>query len=70
MWFTVLDWGRLTDRLTMENELRLWVPVGGTDFAGNIIRYGVGLHYEVCRTENFSVRPVTELVGWTGCAAG
>jgi hypothetical protein len=61
----LLCFERLSDRLALESELRLWVPVGGTDFAGNIVRYGVGLHYDVCRTADYTVTPVAELVGWT-----
>src|SRR5262249_43571648 len=55
----------LTDRLGLESELRLWVPVGGTDFAGEIVRYGVGLHYDLCRTSHCTLVPVAEFVGWT-----
>jgi hypothetical protein len=61
----VLLYNRLTDLLGLESELRLWVPVGGTNFAGEIIRYGVGLHYDVCRTTHCTVTPVIEFVGWT-----
>ena len=61
----LLYFDRLSDRLGLESELRLWVPVGGTDFAGEIIRYGVGLHYDLYRTESFTLTPVAEFVGWT-----
>jgi hypothetical protein len=56
---------RLMDRLRLESELRLWVPIGGTDFAGNIVRYGTGLNYDLFRTSNFTFVPVIEFVGWT-----
>jgi hypothetical protein len=56
---------RLDERLTLEAELRDWIPVGGTDFSGNVIRYGVGVSYEALRTERWSVTPVAEVVGWT-----
>jgi hypothetical protein len=61
----LLYFDRLTDQLALESELRVWVPVGGTDFAGSIVRYGVGLHYDVYRTEECIVAPVIEFVGWT-----
>jgi hypothetical protein len=61
----LLCYDRLTERLGLESELRLWVPVGGTDFAGDILRYGIGVHYEVCRTEHCTFTPVAEFVGWT-----
>jgi hypothetical protein len=60
-----LYYNRLTDRMGLESELRLWVPVGGTDFAGPIVRYGTGLHYDLYRTPQWLFTPVTELVGWT-----
>lgn len=55
----------LTERLGFEGELRYWVPVGGTDFAGDIVRYGTGLHYEAYRGCRLRVTPVAEFVGWT-----
>jgi hypothetical protein len=61
----LLLYDRFTDRLALESELRLWVPVGGTDFAGEIVRYGVGVHYDVYRTCSFTFTPVLEFVGWT-----
>ena len=51
--------------LTVESELRLWVPIGGTDFAGEVLRYGVGLSYGLWQTCSFQIRPVAEVVGWT-----
>jgi hypothetical protein len=56
---------RLTDRLTAAGELRYWVPIGGTDFAGDVIRYGVGLGYGERRKDDWWVTPVVEVVGWT-----
>jgi hypothetical protein len=61
----LLLYERLTHRLVLESELRLWVPVGGTDFAGEIVRYGVGLDYDLYRTAHCTFVPVAELVGWT-----
>jgi hypothetical protein len=55
----------LTERLGFEGEARLWVPVGGTDFAGEVVRYGTGLHYDLVRTCRLRVSPVAELIGWT-----
>jgi hypothetical protein len=61
----LLLYNRLTDRLDLESELRLWVPIGGTDFAGEIVRYGTGLHYDLWRTPHCTFVPVAEFVGWT-----
>jgi len=60
-----LLYNRLCDRLALESELRLWVPIGGTDYAGEIIRYGTGIHYDLYRTEHCTFVPVIEFVGWT-----
>ncbi len=60
-----LAYQRLTERCTAEAELRAWVPVGGTDFAGDIIRYGVGISYDLGEMWHVQVVPVVEVVGWT-----
>jgi hypothetical protein len=61
----LLLYQRLDERLAVEGELRCWLPLGGTGFAGDIIRYGVGVHYDVYRTCDLKIAPVAELVGWT-----
>jgi hypothetical protein len=61
----LLYYNRLSERLGLESELRTWVPIGGTDFAGEIIRYGVGLHYDLYRVSHMTFTPVAEFVGWT-----
>jgi hypothetical protein len=55
----------LADRLGLEGEFRTWVPIDGTSFAGELLRYGLGLHYDVWKTDNSTVSPVAEFVGWT-----
>jgi hypothetical protein len=61
----LLYYRRLGERLTFEGELRYWTAVGGTDVAGDLLRYGAGLGFELCRTENVRFCPVVEVVGWT-----
>ena len=61
----LLFWWRPGERWGVEGELRYWAPIGGTDFAGDIVRYGVGVHYDVLRSPSFWVAPVIELVGWS-----
>jgi hypothetical protein len=39
--------------------------VGGTEFAGDIVRYGAGLSYAVPVNCCWQVSPVVEFVGWT-----
>jgi hypothetical protein len=52
------------DRLTLLAEFRAWTPIGGTSFAGEVLRYGIGGRYDVVRTERFRAAPVVEFVGW------
>jgi hypothetical protein len=61
----LLYYQKLSDRLTLEGEVKDWIPIGGSDFAGNVVRYGVGLSYIVLNGCKFRASPVLELVGWT-----
>jgi hypothetical protein len=61
----LLLYQRLTDRLTFEGEFRDWIPIGGTDFEGNVTRYGAGVSYRALEGPSWFVAPVFEVVGWT-----
>jgi hypothetical protein len=62
---TGLLWYRqLTDKLALHAELRDWVPIGGTDFQGNILRSGAALTYGIYNSCNFRVTPIGEIVSW------
>jgi hypothetical protein len=63
----LLMYQRLGERLTLEAEFRDWIPLDGTNFQGNVIRYGVGAGYDVYRSCDGTRRisPIVELVGWT-----
>jgi hypothetical protein len=52
------------DRLTLLGEFRAWTPIGGTAFAGEVLRYGLGARYDLVRTETCRFAPIVELVGW------
>jgi hypothetical protein len=56
---------KLAEGLRLEGELRHWIPIGGTNFAGNVLRYGLGVSYDAYKTEKVRVAPVIEFVGWT-----
>ena len=72
---SVLYFRRFTDRVTLQAEFRDWIPISdsvtpnGDNFAGNVIRYGAGLGYDLyCCSDDCNTRrltPVAELVGWT-----
>ncbi len=55
----------LTERLQFFAEVSDWIPVGGTDFAGNVLRYGAGMSYTVLDNGRISVSPVAEFLGWS-----
>jgi hypothetical protein len=55
----------LTDTLTLEGEVRYWLPVGDAGFGGDLIRYGIGLDWRCFENEWCRVTPVIETVGWT-----
>src|SRR5262249_20628190 len=56
---------QIASYLTLEGEFRYWAPLGGTDFAGDLIRYGVGLAYGMHASSEIWLMPVAEVVGWT-----
>jgi len=62
---TLLGFKPLGKKLSLLGEFRVWIPVGGTDFAGPVFRYGVGLRYDLLRTESLRLAPLVEFVGWT-----
>jgi hypothetical protein len=80
----LLYYGQIDERMSLEAELRDWIPISGSsgagtgfdeDFAGNVLRYGVGLAYDVFKCDQCGKRitPVVEVVGWTvldGLASG
>lgn len=60
-----LVYQQLGERWGFEGEVRDWIPINGTSFAGNVVRYGLGLHYDIVREEDLRISPVVEFVGWT-----
>lgn len=61
----VLLYAPLMDKLALLGELRLWVPINGTDFSGQLVRYGAGAQYCLYDSPAVQFTPVVELVGWT-----
>jgi len=60
----LLNW-RIMPYLTLEGEAAYWVPLGGTDFAGDVFKYGAGLSYGTRTASAIQLMPVAEIVGWT-----
>lgn len=56
---------RISPMLHLEGEARYWIPLGGGDFAGDVLRYGVGLSYGQRNPGGVWFMPVAEAIGWT-----
>ncbi len=61
----LLGYSAITDRIRLEGEFRYWIPVDGTDFAGDTLRYGIGASYLLPLQGALRISPVAEVVGWT-----
>ncbi|OAI46956.1 hypothetical protein AYO44_01905 [Planctomycetaceae bacterium SCGC AG-212-F19] len=61
----LLLWQKLGDRTRVEAEFLDWIPVEGSDYAGNVLQYGIGISYDVFRNCKYRIAPVVEFVGWT-----
>jgi hypothetical protein len=62
---SLLYFRAFTEYFTMEAQLGDWIPIGGTDFAGNVLEYGIGFSYHIYETPRLRITPVIELLGWT-----
>lgn len=56
---------QITPDWNVTGEFRYWTAIGGTDFAGDFFRYGVGVSYGQRRNNGLWLMPVAEVVGWT-----
>jgi hypothetical protein len=62
----LLVFQELAQGLALEGEARYLAPIGGTSgFASNVVRYGIGLKYDLYADEELAITPVVEAVGWT-----
>ncbi len=61
----LLGFTQLTDQLGLASELRYWQPIGGTDFASGVVRYGLGLRYALWDGFGCRVSPTAEVIGWS-----
>jgi hypothetical protein len=68
-----LYYQQVSDRVSVESQLGVWIPIGGSapvptaadgHFAGNVFFYGIGPSFDVFQTANVRFAPVIELVGW------
>jgi hypothetical protein len=61
----ILGFVWLTEQLGLASEVRYWQPVGGTDFAGSVLRYGLGLRYDLIDGPGWQLAPTLEAIGWS-----
>jgi hypothetical protein len=61
----LLAYLRPMEWLILEGELRYWVPLRGTDFAGDVARYGLGASFGQRNYSSEWITPVLEVIGWT-----
>jgi hypothetical protein len=59
----LINW-KFFENFMLEGEARYWVPIGGTSFAGDVLRSGLGLSMGN-RGEGAWFAPVVEVVGWS-----
>ena len=55
----------LTDKLAFDSEFHEWIAIPGTDFSGNVLRYGLGFSYLLFQEDKLRFTPIAEVVGWT-----
>ncbi|MCI0380231.1 MAG: hypothetical protein L0215_21815 [Gemmataceae bacterium] len=56
---------KINDVLTLEGQVKYWIPMGGGDFEGEILCYGLGLVYGQNSGNEIWLTPVVEVVGWS-----
>jgi hypothetical protein len=57
---------RLSECWNLFGEVRAFIPIAPqSDFAGNVLRYGLGVSYLAYAGESLRVAPVAEFVGWS-----
>ncbi|TWU05462.1 hypothetical protein [Stieleria varia] len=56
---------RLSSGTLIEGEVRDIIPIGGTNWAGNVLRYGVGVSQPWFFNESYRFSPVVETVAWS-----
>ena len=57
---------RCSNGATIEGEVRDFIPINGSDgFAGNVLRYGLGVSQTWIEGDRVSVMPVFETVAWS-----
>jgi hypothetical protein len=62
---SLLAWKKLGERTQVYAQLGDWIPLTDSDFAGNVLDYGVGISYALVDRCCYRISPIVELVGWS-----
>lgn len=55
----------LGEWFTLEGDARYWIPLTDDRYAGDVVRYGLGLSLGKRNAHQIVITPVVEAVGWT-----
>jgi outer membrane putative beta-barrel porin/alpha-amylase len=62
---SLLAWKKLGEKTQIYAQLGDWIPLTDSDFAGNVLEYGVGVSYTAFERGCFRISPVVEMLGWS-----
>jgi hypothetical protein len=62
---SLLAWKKLGDKTQIYAQFGDWIPLTDSDFAGNVLEYGVGVSYTAYEHGCFRISPVVEVLGWS-----
>src|SRR5262249_10996637 len=62
---SLLYFRQLSDRWQIQAQLTDWIPIGGSDFQGNVVEYGVGVSFLAVDGGSWRLSPVVEFLGWS-----
>ncbi len=62
---SLLYYRRMSDRWILQGQFSEFTPIGGSNFASDVLQYGAGVGYILVRGQRFVVTPTVETVGWT-----
>ena len=62
---SLLAWRKVSDKIQVYAQFGDWIPITDSDFAGNIVDYGLGVSYTLLETCCCRVSPIAEVLGWS-----
>jgi hypothetical protein len=62
---SLLAWRKVGERIQVYAQFGDWIPITDSDFAGNIVEYGLGASYTLIDTGCCRVSPIAEVLGWS-----